>query len=203
MTSFAIRDAKNDNLLTPENCALAIIDVQPIQVSSLGSMDKGIFIHNIAALAKTAKTYRLPTVLSTVNVESGRNKPMIKQVTDVFGNELPIYDRTTLNAWEDKEFRAALEATGRKKIIIGALWTEVCLAFPSLDLLKAGYEVYPVVDCCGSMSMDAHRAGLDRIVQAGGQPVSWTSVICELQRDWARGATVEGFVKTLFDGLEP
>lgn len=203
MTSQLIRNPKEDDLLTPENAALLIIDVQPIQVASISSMDKGTFVRNVTALARTAKLFRLPTVLSTVNVATGRNKPMIRQLSDVFANELPIYDRTNLNAWEDTEFRAAVEATGRKKLIIGALWTEVCLAFRSLDLLKAGYDVYPVVDCCGSMSVEAHRAGLDRIVQAGGKPVSWTSVICELQRDWARGATVEGFVKTLFEVEEP
>ena len=102
----------------------------------------------------------------------------------------PEIDRTQINAWEDVEFRAAIEATGRRKLIMTALWTEVCLAFPSLDALRAGYEVFPVFDAVAGTSAEAHRAGLERIVQAGGQPISWVSLACELQRDWARSETV-------------
>jgi nicotinamidase-related amidase len=144
-----------------------------------------------------AKLYQLPTVLSTVNVATGRNKPMIHQVTDVLG-DAPIYDRTTLNAWEDTEFLAAVKATGRKKLVISALWTEVCLAFPTLDALRDGYDVYPVVDACGSTSEAAHRAGLERMTQAGARPISWVSLICELQRDWGRVETRQGFSDILF-----
>ena len=103
-------------------------------------------------------------------------------------------DRTQINAWEDVEFRQAVEATGRNKLIMTALWTEVCLAFPSLDALRDGYEVYPVVDAVGGTSPEAHRAGLERIVQAGAQPISWVSLACELQRDWARLETVPDVV---------
>jgi nicotinamidase-related amidase len=103
-------------------------------------------------------------------------------------------DRTQINSWEDAEFRAAVQATGRKKLIMAALWTEVCLAFPALDALKEGFEVYPVVDAVGGTSLEAHRAGLERVVQAGGQPISWVSLACELQRDWARVETVPDVV---------
>ena len=197
MTSMKMRDPKTDELLTPQNAALIIIDVQPVQVASLATMEKRALVQNVKSLAEMAKLYRLPTILSTVNVETGLNKPMIHQVTDVLG-DLPIYDRTTLNAWEDTEFLAAVKATGRKKLIISALWTEVCLAFPTLDALRDGFDVYPVVDACGSTSEAAHRAGLERMVQAGAKPVSWVSLICELQRDWARVETRDGFSKILF-----
>ena len=149
------------------------------------------------SLAEMAKLYNLPTILSTVNVQTGLNKPMIHQVTDVL-SDVPVYDRTTLNAWEDSEFLAAVKATGRKKLVISALWTEVCLAFPTLDALRDGFDVYPVVDACGSTSEAAHRAGLERMVQAGAKPVSWVSLICELQRDWGRVETKADFVKILF-----
>ena len=109
-------------------------------------------------------------------------------------DQVPTYDRTTINAWEDVEFRQAVEATGRKKLIMTALWTEVCLAFPALDALLEGYEVYPVIDAVGGTSPEAHRAGLERIVQAGAQPISWVSLACELQRDWARTNTVPDIV---------
>ncbi len=107
-------------------------------------------------------------------------------------------DRTAINAWEDEDFVEAIKATNRKKIIMVALWTEVCLVFPALDALRDGFEVYPVVDAVGGTSVEAHRAGLERIVQAGGQPTSWIQLICELQRDWARTETVPGFSDIVF-----
>ena len=103
-------------------------------------------------------------------------------------------DRTEINSWENAEFRDAVERTGRKKLIIAALWTEVCLAFPALDALREGFAVYPVVDAVGGTSVEAHRAGLERIVQAGAQPISWVSLACELQRDWVRFGTVADVV---------
>lgn len=197
MTSEPIRDPGSDHLLTPDNAALVIIDVQPIQVSSVASMDRRALVENIVAVAKTAKLYDVPVVLSTVNVENGKNKPIISQLAELFGDSKPI-DRTTLNAWEDIDFVAAVKATGRRKLIMSALWTEVCLAFPALDALRAGYEVYPVIDACGGTSLESHRAGIERIVQAGAQPVTWVQLLCELQRDWDRRDTVQEFAKILF-----
>ena len=107
----------------------------------------------------------------------------------------PPIDRTTTNAWEDAEFLAAVRATGRRKLILCALWTEICMAFPALDAMREGYEVYPVVDAIGGTSVEAHRAVLDRVVQAGGKPVSWVALAVELQRDWARLETVQEVVK--------
>jgi nicotinamidase-related amidase len=193
MTSETIRDPEKDHLLTPWNAALVIIDYQPVQVNSIASMDRQLLINNIVVTAKIALAYGLPIVHSTVNVKSGLNKPAIPQLRNVIG-DLPTYDRSTTNAWEDIEFRKAVEATGRKKIIMTALWTEACLTFPSLDALREGYEIYAVVDAVGGTSLAAHDAALRRIEQAGGKMISWTQLLCELQRDWARTDTVPAFM---------
>jgi nicotinamidase-related amidase len=198
MTSYAnVRDPVADHLLTPQNAAVVIIDFQPVQVSSIASRDKRQLVANITALARIAKLYRLPVVLATVNVATGRNQPTIHQITEVLG-DVPIIDRTSINAWEDKDFVAAVKATGRRKLIMAALWTEVCLVHPALDALAEGFEVYPVVDACGGTSLEAHDAGLDRLQQAGAQPTGWVQLICELQRDWNREDTVPGFSDILF-----
>ncbi len=198
MTSAAPRrDPNTDPLLTPQNAALVIIDFQPVQVASIASMDKRTLVANVTAVARTAKLYGLPVVLSTVNVSNGRNQPTIHQLTEVLGDVTAI-DRTSINAWEDSDFVAAVHGTGRKKLIMVALWTEVCLVFPVLDALRAGFEVYPVVDAVGGTSREAHRAGLERILQAGAKPTSWVQLICELQRDWNRTTTVPGFADIVF-----
>jgi nicotinamidase-related amidase len=145
MTSAPIRNPVEDHLLTPQNAALLIIDYQPVQVSSVSSRDKRQLVANIVALAKIGKLYGLPTVLASVNVKTGINQPTIHQITDVLPSVAPI-DRTAINAWEDTDFVAAVKATGRKKLIMAALWTEVCLVHPALDAMKEGFEVYPVVD---------------------------------------------------------
>lgn len=204
MTSETRRDPITDHLLTPENSAFIIIDYQPIQVSSIKSMDQGELVFNIVNTAKAAMNYQLPTVISTVNVATGKNKPMIPELQDVFG-DMPTYDRTTINSWEDVEFKKAVEATGRRKLIMTALWTEACLTFPALDALKEGYEVYVVVDAVGGTSEAAHKAALRRIEQAGGKLISKTQLYCELQRDWARADTVPGFMNVFanWDGSNP
>jgi nicotinamidase-related amidase len=192
MTSEPMRDPVTDPLLTPQNSALVVIDFQPSQIQAVGSIDHDLLTRNIVSVARIAKTYGLPIVLSTVNVANGQG-PTIPELKEVLSDSVEI-DRTQINSWEDTEFRRAVEATGRKKLIMAALWTEVCLAFPTLDALRAGYEVYPVVDAVGGTSAEAHRAGLERIVQAGAQPISWVSLACELQRDWARTTTVPDIV---------
>jgi nicotinamidase-related amidase len=191
------RDPVNDHMLTPKNAALLIIDFQPVQVASIASMNKRLLVANVAAVARTAKLYGVPTVLSTVNVSTGLNQPMIRPITDVLG-DADIIDRTSINAWEDDDFAAAVKATGLKKLIMVALWTEVCLVFPALDALKEGFEVYVVVDAVGGTSREAHRAGLQRIVQAGGIPISWIQLACEFQRDWNRESTAAGFAEIVF-----
>jgi len=196
-STVPIRDPRTDHLLTPQNAALLIIDYQPVQVSSVASRNKRELVTNIVAVARTAKLYGLPVVIATVNVTTGKNQPTIHQLTEVFPHAKPI-DRTAINAWEDADFVAAVKATGRKKLIMCALWTEVCLVHPALDALEEGFEVYPVVDAVAGTSPEAHDAGIDRIVQAGAQPTSWVQLICELQRDWNREKTVPGFAEILF-----
>jgi nicotinamidase-related amidase len=197
MTSEPIRDPITDHLLTPQNAALLIIDYQPTQVSSIRSMDHPTLVDHIVTVAKAGVAYGLPIILSTVNVQTGVNKPTIQPLLDVVGN-VRVYDRTTINAWEDVEFRRAVEATGRRKLLMTALWTEACLTFPTLDAIRGGYEVFPVVDAVGGTSVVAHETGLRRVEQAGAQLTSITQLLCELQRDWARTSTVPAFVDLLF-----
>jgi nicotinamidase-related amidase len=155
-------------------------------------MDVELLERNMISVARLGKTYGLPIVLSTVNADAGQGHTL-PAIKDVLFDNVEL-DRTQINSWEDVGFRKAVEATGRKKLIMCALWTEVCLAFPALDALRAGYEVFPVVDAVGGTSVEAHRAGLERIAQAGAQPISWVSLACELQRDWARAKTVPAVV---------
>jgi nicotinamidase-related amidase len=189
MTSAPVRDQLSDHLLTPQNAALVLIDYQPSQLSAVRSMDRDLLLKNAVSTVRTVKAFGVPIVHSTVNVASGRGLPTLPELADLLTDDKPI-DRTTVNSWEDIEFLEAVHATGRRKLIFCALWTEVCLAFTALDALREGYEVYPVVDAIGGTSPEAHRAGLDRITQAGAQPINWVSLACELQRDWARPDTV-------------
>ena len=189
MTSGIRRDPRADHLITPENSALIVIDYQPTQVAAVRSMDQSLLVKNVVSTAKLAKAFGMPIVHSTINVGSGREKPTVPELAEVLKGNAPI-DRTIINSWEDVDFVAAVRSTGRRKLIFCALWTEVCMAFPSLDALREGFEVYPVVDAIGGTSVEAHRAGLERVTLAGGQPVSWVSLACELQRDWARLETV-------------
>ncbi|HZS81454.1 MAG TPA: hydrolase [Stellaceae bacterium] len=173
--------------------ALILIDYQPAQVNSIASMDRQLLINNAVGLARIGVAYKLPIIHSTVNVRTGLNKPPIPQLRKVLA-DVETIDRTSINAWEDKEFVEAVKATRRKKLIMAALWTEACLTFPALDALAEGYEVYPVVDVVGGTSVEAHKAALERITQARGRPASWVQILCELQRDWARRETVPAFV---------
>ena len=198
MTSEPIRDPSRDHLLTPQNSAFIIIDYQPVQVNSIASMDRQLLVNNIVGTAKAAVAYGLPIVHTTVNVSTGINKPPIPQLRKVLA-KFPTYDRTTINSWEDVEFREAVEATGRKKLIMTALWTEACLTFPALDALKSGYEVYVVADAVGGTSTTAHEMALRRIEQAGGKMISLTQLLCELQRDWQRKDTVQDFMRIFIE----
>ncbi|MGY8707502.1 hydrolase [Bradyrhizobium sp. 18BD] len=204
MASETIRNPLTDHLLTPENSALIIIDYQPIQVSSIRSMSREELVFNIVSTAKAALNYSLPIIHSTVNVATGRNKPPIQELQEVIGH-LPTYDRTSINSWEDTEFKQAVKALGRRKLIMTALWTEACLTFPALDAIQEGYEVYVPVDAVGGTSLAAHETALRRIEQAGGKLIGRVQMYCELQRDWARQATVPGFMGVFdsFDGFNP
>jgi len=193
MSSAPVRDQLADHLLTPENAAFLLIDYQPSQIAGVHSMDRDLLLKNAVSTVRTIKTFGVPVVHSTVNVASGQG-PTLPELAGLLTDDKPL-DRTTVNSWEDIEFVQAVHATGRRKLIICALWTEICMAFTALDALREGYEVYPVVDAIGGTSPEAHRAGLDRVIQAGGQPISWVSLGVELQRDWARQDTVAAIIE--------
>ena len=197
MTSQPVRDPVQDHLLTPKNSALIIIDYQPVQVSSVASMDHRALVANIVVVAKIAKLFGLPIVLSTVNVKTGLSGPTIHQLMDVLEGMEQI-DRTTMNAWEDEQFIRAVKATGRKKLIMTALWTEICLCLPALDAIREGYDVYPVVDAVGGTSVEAHQTALERASQAGAKLTTWAQLVGELQRDWAREETAQQARDILF-----
>ena len=184
-----------DALLTPENCALLLIDHQPFQLANVHSHDPTLVINNATALAKTAKAYGIPTILSTVNEERGGL--IFKQIQAVFPDQKTI-NRTFINAWEDRRVVEAVKKTGRQKLVIAALWTEMCLAMPAIHAMGDGYDVYVVTDASGGVSPEAHDMAIRRLVAAGVQPMTWLGMAGELQRDWARtqylGAVAELFV---------
>lgn len=193
MSSEPRRDPQADHLLTAQNTAFIVIDYQPPQVNSIASMDRQLLINNIVGCTRAAILFGMPIVHTTVNVETGLNQPPVPQVRSVL-KDYPTYDRTSINSWEDVGFRQAVEATGRKKLVMAGLWTEACVLFPALDALAAGYEVYVPIDAIGGTSVLAHEAALRRIEQAGGKLISTVQLFCELQRDWSRSETVPGFL---------
>src|SRR5271156_2750605 len=179
MTSQPIRNPYEDQLLTPQNAALLLVDYQDAQS----------YVPNVVALAKVAKLFDIPIILSTIQHNNGVNGDTIPQLREVLG-DIPSYDRMSINAWEDQEFVEAVRATGRRKLVIGGLWTEVCLVFPCLDALSEGFEVYPVVDAVAGTTPEAHEWALQRIVQAGGRAVSryMRGAIHEVSRDGQTGS---------------
>jgi nicotinamidase-related amidase len=185
-----IRDPGSDHLLTPENCALVLIDYQPEQYRTITSSTREEIDLNVVTLCKLARAYEVPVIVSTVAVDMGVNEGTAAALMAELPGVVEI-DRTGVNAWEDEEFRRAVESTGRKKIVIAGLWTEVCLTFPTLDMLAEGYEVYPVADAVGGISPVAHNRAFDRMIQAGAQPVTAISFGCELMRNWARPTSDE------------
>lgn len=186
-TIRAISASGKLELLTPKNCALVLIDHQPQMAFGVQSIDRQILKNNVIGLAKSAKAHGVPTVLTAVASKTFSG-PIWPEILEVFPGQEPI-ERTSMNSWDNAEFRAAIEATGRKKILIAALWTEVCLTMPTLEMIAAGYEIYFVEDACGGTSVNAHEMAIERIVQAGAVPLTWQQVLLEWQRDWARGET--------------
>jgi nicotinamidase-related amidase len=179
-----IRDPNTDSLLTSKNAVLALIDYQPEQYAGVASVGHEELLAHVTMLGRVATSFELPVVLSTVYVKhgmSGTNKELREVLPGV-----PEIDRTTMNSWEDPDFRSAVEGTGRKKLIIAGLWTEVCVTFPTLDALHAGYQVYFVADAIGGVSRVAHESAIQRMIQAGATPISVLGLACELQRDWGR-----------------
>lgn len=179
-----IRDPATDALLTPQNAVLALIDYQPEQYAGVASIPQDELLANVTLLGHLATVFALPVVLTTVYVRHGMgatNRELREALPGV-----PEIDRTTMNSWEDPDFRSAIEASGRRKLIIAGLWTEVCVAFPTLDALREGFDVYFVVDAIGGVSTAAHEAAVQRMIQAGATPISVLALACELQRDWGR-----------------
>ncbi|WP_147138356.1 isochorismatase family protein [Stackebrandtia albiflava] len=179
------RDPAGDGLLAPGNCVLALIDFQPGQYATVRSSPVELIDLNVRALCELATAFEVPVVLSTVGVDMGVNEGTVDFIRRALTGVEEI-DRTGVNAWEDADFRAAVEATGRSRVVVAGLWTEVCVTFPTLDMLAAGYRVYPVVDAIGGVSETAHRAAIGRMTQAGASPVTAVGWGCELMRNWAR-----------------
>ena len=182
-----------DALLRPEDSILVLIDYQPYQFTNLNSHEPTMIVNNVIALAKTAKVFNVPTILTTVIEERGGY--LIKGLQDVFPEQKPI-NRTFINAWEDPRVVDAVKKSGRKQLVLAALYTEICLAMPAIQALGDGYDVFIVTDASGGVSVEAHDMAVRRMVQAGAVPINWLAVLGEWQRDWARetAAGVSGVV---------
>jgi nicotinamidase-related amidase len=185
-------------MLTPDNCVLILIDHQPFQFAGLRSHDTQTIMNNVVGLAKSAKVFNVPTLLTTVLEQQGGR--ILQQLQEVFPDQKPI-DRTFINTWEDERVVDWVKKTRRKKLVMAALWTEICLAFPVIQALGDGYEVYFVTDASGGVSVEAHEVAVQRMVQAGGIPLTWTVFAAELQRDWARQPTVPAYAQMLVEHM--
>ncbi|MFE3253412.1 hydrolase [Streptomyces sp. NPDC059209] len=183
-----------DALLTPEESVLVLIDHQPFQVANLNSHEPTMAVNNVVGLAKAAKVFDVPTILTTVLEERGGL--LLQGLQDVFPEQKPI-NRTFVNTWQDERVVDAVKATGRKKLIIAGLWTEVCVAMPAIQAAGEGFDVFVVTDASGGASKEAHDMAVRRMVQAGVTPITWLAVMSEWQRDWAREKTVPGIVEVL------
>ncbi|MBZ5647438.1 MAG: hydrolase [Acidobacteriia bacterium] len=179
-------------LLTPANSVVAIIDLQPQMLFGVANFDRQSIINNNIVLAKAARVFDVPVVLSTVETKSFSGN-MWPQVQAIFPDQKPI-ERTTMNSWDDKNFVAAIQKTGRKKIVLSGLWTETCVALPTIQAIHDGYEVYVVEDCCGDVNQLSHDNAMKRVIQAGAKPVTALSVMLEWQRDWAEKDTYDAVI---------
>ncbi|MFD6415170.1 hydrolase [Streptomyces sp. NPDC060194] len=182
-----VQAAPSADLVTPDNAVMLFVDHQPQMFFGTGSGDRTAIINATVGLAKAARAFGVPAVLTTVAAESFSG-PLLPQLAEVFPGQ-EVVDRTTMNAWEDEALVAAVKATGRRKIVLSGLWTEVCLVLPALSALGQGYEVYVVADASGGVSPAAHEHALQRMAAAGAVPVTWVQILLELQRDWARQDT--------------
>src|SRR5437660_3137960 len=186
-------------LLTPDNCVVTLIDLQPQMLFGVSNFDRQSIINNNVALSKAARVFDVPVILSTVETK-GFSGNMWPQIQAVFPKQTPI-ERTTMNSWDDENFVAAVKKSGRKKIVLAGLWTETCVALPTVQAIHDGYEVYVVEDCCGDVNQLSHDNAMKRVIQAGAKPVTALSVMLEWQRDWAHKDTYDAvmdIVKTHF-----
>ena len=185
-------------LLTPDNCVLILIDHQPFQFGTLGSINSQIVLNNVIGLAKTAKVFKVPTLLTSVIEDRGGY--IVKGLTDLWPDQKPI-NRTLINAWEDKKVVDWVKKTGKKKIVIAGLWTEVCVAMPALQATGEGYEVYVVTDASAGVSVEAHEMAIQRMIMGGVVPITFNVFQAELQRDWARTETIGPLVPILSEHM--
>ena len=176
-------------LLTPDNCVVAIIDLQPQMMFGVGNFDRQTIINNNVALLKATRVFEVPVVLSTVETKSFSGN-MWPQIRAVYPDQTPI-ERSSMNSWDDKNFVAAIEKSGKKKILLAGLWTETCVTLPAIQAIHDGYEIYVVEDCCGDMTQLAHDNAMKRVIQAGAKPVTALMVMLEWQRDWAEKDTYD------------
>ncbi len=177
-------------LLEPQNCALVLVDPQAGLAFGVGSESRQTVRANIVALAKTAKLFGLPIIVSTsaTKVYSGPVMPVVQQAL----GDVAAIERRSMNAWEDETVRAAIAATGRRTLLFGGLLTEACVSFPALSTLAEGYDVFVVGDACGGLTADSHQLALQRLQAAGVNLTSWIQLLLELQRDWTRHDTYDG-----------
>ena len=173
----------DQGLITADNCAVVFIDHQPQMTFGVANIDRHQLLNNTVMLAKGAKLFGVPAILTTVETKSFSGY-MWPELLDVFPEQEPI-ERTGMNSWDTEAFREAIKATGKKNIIIAGLWTEVCVTWPTLQMLAEGYNVYVVEDACGATSAMAHDAAMKRCVQAGAVPMTTIATVLEFQRDWA------------------
>ena len=183
-----------DALLTPQNSVLLLMDHQPFQFAALNSHEPTMIVNNVVGLAKTAKAFGVPTILTTVVEERGGY--IIKGLQDVFPEQKPI-NRTLINTWQDERVVAKVKETGRQKVIMAGLWTEICVAMPALHALGDGFDVFVVTDACGGVSAEAHDMAIRRMAAAGVVPITWQVTMGEWQRDWAREDTVRGLATVI------
>jgi nicotinamidase-related amidase len=177
-----IRMPNYHKLYTPQDSAIVFIDHQPQMTFGVANMDRATLMNNVTLLARVAKEYNVPAVLTAVETESFSGY-IWPQLLDVFPGQ-PVVERSSMNSWDDAGFRKAIEATGKKNIVMTGLWTEVCVTWPTIEMLGAGYNVYVVEDCCGATSQAAQDAGLSRMVQAGAVRTTTIAALLEWQRDW-------------------
>jgi nicotinamidase-related amidase len=171
-----------NKLYTPEDSAIVFIDHQPQMTFGVASIDRATLINNVTMLARVAKEFKVPAVLTAVETESFSGY-IWPQLLDVFPGQ-PIVERTSMNSWDDAGFRKAIEATGRKNLLMTGLWTEVCVTWPTIEMIAEGYNIYVVEDCCGATSPAAQDAALSRMVQAGATRLTTIGALLEWQRDW-------------------
>ena len=185
-----------DSLLRPEDSVLVLIDHQPYQLANLNSHEPQMVVNNTVALAKAAKAFKVPTILTSVIAERGGL--LFRRLTDVFPGQ-EVIDRTLINTWQDKKVVDAVKATGRKQIIIAGLWTEVCVAMPTIQALGEGWDVTVITDASGGTSTEAHEVAIQRMIAAGANMMTWMALAAEWQRDWARTETAGDLADILIE----